>query len=125
MKLLSSLTLVLLLTGCANLTFDSTEFDGYVTLQETVDGINCESSDVPQQIQILKKQIDHQFRYSNYRNDSRPLIASSAVEIKTMIDSLSSRYDITQRPPSVEYCKQKTKNISAGIQVLLKELGRL
>lgn len=124
MKLLS-LTLIVLLTGCANLTFDSTEFDGYVTLQETVDGINCESPDTYKQVELLKKQIDHQFRYSNYRNDSRPLIASSAVEIKTMIDSLSSRYDIKQNPVSVEYCKQKTKNISAGIQVLLKELGKL
>lgn len=121
------LLLVLPISGCMNFTFDSTEYDHVVVMKETSDlaRIECGTPEVKDSIKALRKQVDHQVMYTDYRKKSRPHIAQAVVNVKAMVDGLYNMYDSPNKTPSIDYCKQKTENISTGLNILLQELGKL
>lgn len=114
------------LTGCINLTFDALEFDRYLSIGEiaTVATSMCGTTEFPIILSKLKSDVDHQVSYSSHRGGCRPQVAKAANELKDIVDGLYDKYQ-TNTIPSVEYCKQKTTNISTGSEIIVKELGRL
>ncbi len=124
MKKISILMLILSLSACYNLNFDSLEYDRYVTIKQQTDNIIslCGTDSITPKINDLKQSMDHQYLYSSNRQ-SRPQIATVANELKAMIDGLYTRYQ--SGTPSKVYCQEKLTNISTGTTAVLHELGRM
>ena len=89
MKILN-MTLILLLAGCSSLTtFDSTEYDRYITIKMTADAAipECGTAEVKNSIDKLSTLISHQFVYASYR-ESRTQIGIATTEITGLIANL-------------------------------------
>ncbi len=116
---------ILFLTSCTNLNFDSGEFDRFLTIRELAStSISlCGTLEFESNLKIIKVSTDHQYNYSTLRV-SRPQIAGATTSLKSMVDELYNRYQVTPKP-SVEYCKIKTNNIVIGSNIIAVELGKL
>ncbi len=117
---------IIFLSGCINLTFDPIEFDRYLIIAEDATILTplCGTDEFIPKLNRLKRDVDHQVSYSGYRSNGRPHIAAAANNLKEIVDGLYDSYQ-SDVVPSIEYCKQKTVNISTGALLLVKELGRL
>ena len=124
-KLIATGVLLLAMTGCYNIAFDSTEFNNMLTMREIADTITlaCGTSDVNTFLNVLKHDTDHQYDYSILRTGGRPQIAKAITDIKNLVDEFYNKYQIGT--PSVEYCKLKSKDISIGTDRIVNELGKM
>ncbi|MGZ8924333.1 MAG: hypothetical protein ACXW2E_00485 [Nitrososphaeraceae archaeon] len=117
------IVLSLFLFSCANIQFDSLEYDRYITIKEIVDSDSmCSSVVVDQQLLRVKQLVDHQVLYASNRTD-RVKITEATNNLKVMVDKLYSRYEQSNKP-SLVYCQEKLKNISIGASVIIQVLGR-
>lgn len=123
MKKIITLVLISTLSACYNITFDALEYDRYIFLKQAADTgyAQCGTDNVIPTIAKLKQDMDHQFLYSAGRI-SRPQVAVASKNLKSVIDRLYDQYQ--GNTPSVVYCQEKFKNISAGADNLIKELGK-
>lgn len=123
MKKMLILLVILVLPACYNISFDSLEYDRYITIKELADhaATNCADDIALFQISSLKQTMDHQYLYSSNRA-GRPRVASATRSLKEIVDGLYESYQ--QGTPSVLFCQQKTANISSGADIIIKELGK-
>lgn len=121
------IVLMMMLSACFSLQFDSLEYDRYVSIKEIADNTisYCEKDGtyVRNQVSLLKATMDHQFLYSINR-EARPYVAEAAQNLKGIVDGLYVRYQ-KDTIPSVGYCQEKLKNVSLGATTVVRTLGRL
>lgn len=126
MKKIIILSVLVLMTACYNIQFDSLEYDRYITIKEIADNAiqQCGTPVVIYDISNIKTSMDHQYLYSVNR-EARPQVASAAASLKELVDGLYNRYASSSEPPSIAYCQEKFKNISLGATTVVRTLGRL
>lgn len=116
---------ILLLSGCANFTFDPVEFNNMVTVKELTNSAysECGTPEVAKPIEQIKTLIDHQFIYSAYREARSTEFNIAIINLKEISDGLAMRYK-TEIPSKV-YCQEKIKLIGSGSSAITRILGRL
>ena len=121
------LLLSLVVTACASFNFDSTEFNSYITIKEISDN-SVKMCNTPTiivtKVQELQRIMNHQFLYSSYRGARPADFITASTNLKSMIDTMTSRYD-SKTLPSTGYCEEKLKDISLGATTIVRVLGRL
>lgn len=119
------LILPILLSGCANFTFDPVEFNNMVTIKEVTNTAytQCGAPEVKDSINDIKKLLDHQLLYSSYRESRSVEFNVAIINLKEIADGLYASY--TTSTPSVGYCQEKIKLIGSGSSAITRILGRL
>ena len=112
------------LVSCATLTFDPVEYDRYTTLKMTADAavIECGTDKIYDSVNVLGNLIAHEYVATSNRT-GRGQITAATTEMANLISSLQQRY--RDGPPSIGYCQEKLKNISAGATTILQTLGKM
>lgn len=116
---------VLLLVGCANVTFDSTQYDSFITIKETADyaSNNCNNPIIVQQSLVeLHRRLNHQLIYAKYRAYMDQM-ESSISSLLDIVDGAKKQYDSSE--PSIAYCTAKMDNISAGATTIFATIGKM
>lgn len=118
------LIMALLLSGCARLSFDGTEFDQLITINETATllGATCGSQDQTVKINKLKQEINHFNRYETLRT-SRKEVAIVSAELNSLVNELAAKYE--KNIPSSVYCVEKLKMVVDGSNTIISALGAL
>ena len=125
MKKILSIIAISTLVGCANVTFDSNEFDRYVTIKTISDKAKaqCGVSDVKVQVYVsaMSDMAVHEQVYAQYKWGS-----SQMLEASTNLTSIITNFNnmITKGPVSKKYCEEKMDNISQGSIRVMQTLGR-
>jgi len=116
--------LALLLSACVNLQFDSLEYDRYISIKQLSDqgSLLCGEPEVIGVIKQLSQEVNHQYIYAVNR-EARPQVNEAATNLKVIVDGLYNRYK--KETPSKTYCREKFKNISLGVDTIIRTLGRL
>ena len=124
MKNKIAILLTLSLIGCASLQFDPVEYDRYITVKMISDSAyaECGKPEVVDSINKMSELIGHQYVYTSNRS-GRTQITNATTEMAGLISSLQLRYKGT--PPSIGYCQEKLKNISAGTTTIVQTLGKM
>jgi hypothetical protein len=116
---------VLLLVGCANVTFDPNQYDSFITIKETADDavVNCDKPKVIQQsLADIQTKLKHQLIYAKYRAYMTQM-ESSIASLLEIVDGAKKQYDSSE--PSIAYCTAKMNNISAGATTIFATIGRM
>lgn len=108
--------LLSLLTGCYNTTFMEGEYDRLVSIKMIAD--NKSSCKDPAIIKRFSALIEHQNEYAKYRT-RRDFSGRSSNEIK------ESAKLLTHGNYTPEFCESKMKNISALVEEILVQLGKM
>jgi hypothetical protein len=121
MRKISLIILTLILTGCINLDFDSTEYSRFIDIKYIADNRNsiCQNS---QDIQLAKNDlqelVDKEYVYSKYRS-GRAIVTTSTEDLKNLISEFNSRQSMSK-----VYCIDKLENISNGALLIITTLGK-
>jgi hypothetical protein len=120
----SIIIIALLLSACVNLQFDSLEYDRYISIKQLSDqgGLLCGDPAVLGIIPQLSQEVNHQYIYAANR-EARPQVNEAVTNLKLIVDKLYDRYK--KETPSKTYCREKFKNISLGVDTIIRQLGRL
>lgn len=116
---------ILLLAGCANVTFDPNQYDSFITIKETADvaASNCNNPKLVQQSLVdLQNKLKHQLIYAKYRAYMTQM-ESSIASLLEIVDGAKKQYDSSE--PSIAYCTAKMDNISAGATTIFATIGRM
>jgi len=110
--------------GCVGLAFDNLEFDRLINIKILADQAvtECGTDKVKGSIDKLSDLVAHQFVYASNRS-SRGQVGIATTELTSLVANLQQRYKLT--PPSVTYCQEKLKNISAGTTTIIQTLGNM
>lgn len=128
MKTMILLFLITLnLTGCmSGLSFDSLQFDRFLSISERAEHLVKSCSD-QQAIKIgsavMLDNVTHMDNYGQHRGTS-PEIAKSVSILHSMISELDVRYN-NPTVPSTIYCKEKLRTISTTALAISDTIGRL
>lgn len=125
MKKILSIIAISTLVGCANVTFDSNEFDRYVTIKTISDKAKqqCGVSDVKVQVYVsaMSDMAVHEQVYAQYKWGSSQMLDAST-NLSSIINNFSDM--LTKGPVSKKYCEEKMDNISQGSIRVMQTLGR-
>lgn len=125
MKKILSIIAISTLVGCANVTFDSNEFDRYVTIKTISDKAKaqCGVSDVKVQVYVsaMSDMAVHEQIYAQYKWGSSQMLDAST-NLSSIINNFSDM--LTKGPVSKKYCEEKMDNISQGSIRVMQTLGR-
>lgn len=116
---------LVLLTGCSQVTFDSLEFDRYVTITETAAQIkkSCSKSEaVRSELKHLVKKVEHMNRYATLR-EPREEVKEATILLTGLVREIDVRYT-ENMAPSEFYCVEKLSTIETAAETISKTLGR-
>jgi hypothetical protein len=123
MKKILSILAISTLVGCANVTFDSNEFDRYVTIKTISDKakLKCGTSDVQPYVLAMSDMATHEQVYAQYKWGSSQMLDAST-NLNSIITNFNTMLNTT--PISKKYCEDKMDNISQGAVRVMQTLGR-
>lgn len=123
MKKILCMIMFLALSSCSVITYDSLQYDRFITLQEKLEQLklNCGKFEAVAKVKELKGYVDHMDRYAAHRIGA-PEVASATASINLMVLELASQYDANNSPTSA-YCQVKVDNINAGVSTIISALG--
>lgn len=116
---------LLLLTSCANITFDARQYDTLITIKEQVDSIKPVCSNpalVSTKLTTISELIKHEQTYAQYRRSAEQL-TSSLTSVYDIVNNMQTRFQ--SETPSEVYCTSKTDMISAGMIAIISTLGKM
>lgn len=126
-KIIILMMSIVMMSGCSTLAFDGLQFDRYVTIYETTDGLQT-LCDKPEKRQILKAKIDeldlyvgHMKTYADFRGNNQE-VQTVTSSIASMISELKQRY-ADGNVPSAAYCQEKLIFIRDGAKTITGTLG--
>jgi len=123
MKRIIATSVIVFLTGCSNIRFDSMNYDRILTLHATAKSmsVQCDHPDlIRQQLPELQRMSNHVALYSRLRSGG-PEVASSTAIVESMVNELVSKY--VNSAPSTGYCSEKLKSISDATYTVASALG--
>lgn len=118
--------ILLMLSGCFNLNFDSLEYDRYIGIYEStsVPDVVCKDRNTMiKKSHELNEMVNRQFTYTKHRVN-RQFITNAAANLKVMVDNFQE-YVINHEDVSTYYCEEKIKNINDGAINIIDALGNL
>ena len=124
-KLLSTISLSVLLTGCALFpsTFDSAEHTRLVNVYvSSIDTSICGTDRASLVVQSMYQDARWVYHYSNTLPNNAPM-SKISFELMTMTKELNERYSKPE-PVSMFYCKNKFENINRGADTAIKVSAR-
>lgn len=124
MKKLLISSVVFFIAGCSSITFDSLNYDRYLTLYELSNQMKTQCEDpvyIRSYMNEIKPKIDHMALYSKLRSGT-PEVAKVAATVASLVDELGQKYQ-DDKTPSVGYCREKLESISAASYTIASTLG--
>lgn len=114
---------LVLLSGCANLVFDSRQYDSFISLKEEIDIAkhHCNSSEqMKVHFDKIYVRLNHELLYASYR-DNMKQTASSIRSLMEITNGAKQYYN--HSTPSTSYCEIKINLLSAGLMPIITTLG--
>lgn len=122
---MNKILFLVFLTGCSQVTFDSLEFDRYVTITETSSQIkkSCSKPDIVRhELKDLLLKVEHMNRYATLR-EPREEVKEATKLLTGLVREIDTRYT-ENMAPSEYYCVEKLTIIETAAETISKTLGR-